>query len=271
MSYVDEGQGRPVVFLHGAPTWSYLFRHIIREQSRTHRCIAIDHLGFGLSDKPTFTDYSAEGHFNRFSALMDYLRLTDVTLVVHDAGGPIGLPWAMDRPERVRNLVLFNTWMWSLKDNRLCMRLAHLVGNPINRIYYRLLNASPTFIMPALFADRHRLPKPTQQQYLEPFRSFKAREGIYRMIEALEDSDDWFEKQWERRERLADKPALLLWGMKDPLYGESYLNRWLGLFHDYHSQRYYDTGRFVPDEAPRRVNDSIRWYLTEHSAAGVER
>jgi pimeloyl-ACP methyl ester carboxylesterase len=105
MSYVDHGQGRPVVFVHGNPTWSYLYRHLIRDIGRTNRCVAPDLLGFGLSEKPHRADFRPEAQAERFSRLMDYLKLEDVTLVVQDAGGPIGLSWAIDHPNRVRNLV----------------------------------------------------------------------------------------------------------------------------------------------------------------------
>ena len=101
MSYVDHGRGRPIVFLHGNPTWSYLYRHLITDLSANYRCIAPDLLGYGLSDKPQHIDYRPDAQARRFAALMDYLNLDDVTLVVQCAGGPIGMSWALDQPKRV--------------------------------------------------------------------------------------------------------------------------------------------------------------------------
>jgi haloalkane dehalogenase len=266
MSYVDEGRGRPVVFVHGAPTWSYLYRHLIRGLAPYYRCIAPDHLGFGLSDKPIGVDYRPEKQAERFEALMSYLGIRDCTLVVHDAGGPIGLSWALNYPGRVREIVLFNTWMWSLHENNSAMRLARLVGNPFNRFYYRALNASPSFIMPALFADRHRIPKATQVQYLEPFRPFRERRALYAMIEGIKDSGPWFESLWRRRDAIEFKRTLILWGTKDPLYRPDYLDRWEGFLDDHDTVRFPHVGRFVPEEAARMALDEIRWFLINSPA-----
>lgn len=266
MSYVDEGQGRPIVFVHGAPTWSYMYRHLIRGLAPWYRCIAPDHLGFGLSEKPILADYRPERQAERFEALMTYLGVRDCTLVVHDAGGPIGLQWAINYPGRVRELVVFNSWMWSLRDNRYAMRLAKLVGNPFNRFYYRALNASPSFIMPALFADRHKIPKATQVQYLEPWRPFRERRALYAMIEALRSSDSWYQSLWRRRDALEFKRALILWGLKDPIHRPESLARWQELLPDNDTVTFRDVGRFVPEEAAKTAIGEIRWFLMNSPA-----
>ncbi|RYG42835.1 alpha/beta fold hydrolase [bacterium] len=260
MSYVDAGRGRPVVFVHGSMTWSFLFRHLIAPLSSRHRCIAPDHLGFGLSHKPQGLDYGPRGHARRFADLMDHLRLEDVTLVVHDGGGPIALDWATKNPGRVRDLVLFNTWMWSLEHNGPAQRLARLIGNPFNKFYYRVLNASPSFILPPLFADRHRLPRTTQVQYMEPFRRHIEREGVYGMVEAMRGSNRWFDELWERRHTITDKRVLNLWGIKDPLFGLDALARMEEAFPNHTTVR-YPTGRFIPEERPKEAADELAWFL----------
>src|SRR5690349_10562936 len=113
VSYLDEGRGDPLLFVHGTPTWSFEYRHLIRALAPRHRCIAPDHLGFGLSERPADLPYTPEAHARVLAEFVDKLGLGRFTLVVHDFGGPIGLPLALDHPERVRGLVLLNTWMWS--------------------------------------------------------------------------------------------------------------------------------------------------------------
>ncbi|CAN5643396.1 alpha/beta fold hydrolase [soil metagenome] len=266
MSYLDEGQGRPVVFVHGSPTWSYLWRHMIRVLAPYHRCIAPDLLGFGMSEKPQNIDYRPEKQAERFADLMSYLDLRDVTLVVHDHGGPIGLNWAVDYPGRVREIVLFNTWCWSLKNNRSAMRLARLVGNPLNRFYYRALNASPSFIMPALFADRHRISRATQRQYLEPFRSYRERQALYSMIEGLRQGGAWFDSILRRMDALEAKRFLLLWGTKDPIFGPDALARWKSELPNHETVEFPWVGRFVPEEAAKQAAEEIRWFMMRSPA-----
>jgi haloalkane dehalogenase len=261
MSYIDEGRGRPIVFVHGAPTWSYMWRHLIRGLAPWHRCIAPDHLGFGLSEKRPEYDYRLETQAERFERLMLGLNLRDITLVVHDSGGPIGLSFAQNYPGRVRELVLFNTYMWPLRENRTAMRLATLVGHPLNRFYFRALNATPGFIMPGLFADRHRIPKPTQMQYLEPFRGFDDREGLYGMIQGLKSAESWLRVLWDRREAISQKRTLILWGQKDPMFTRSYLERWQEAMEYSETVEFPWVGRFVPEEAARTAVDEIRWFI----------
>ena len=269
MSYVDHGQGRPVVFVHGNPTWSYLYRHLIRDIGRTNRCVAPDLLGFGLSEKPHRADFRPEAQAERFSRLMDYLKLEDVTLVVQDAGGPIGLSWAIDHPNRVRNLVIFNTWMWPLDDNRGANRLARLMNHPMNRIFYRMLKASPAFIVPAMFGDRHRISGPARVQYMEPFRNYRDRLALYGMVEGITRSRRWYAELWSRRESIAHIRTLLLWGMRDLTFNEEALNRFEELFTDHETHRIAIAGRFVPEEEPKTASEAMRWFLLTHSAVGA--
>lgn len=106
LHYVDEGNGPPVVMLHGNPTWSFLYRHLIGHLAPDYRCIAPDFIGFGRSDKPADWSYRPQDHAAHLDALMTQLDLRAVTLVVHDWGGPIGLSWALRHPDRVRRLVI---------------------------------------------------------------------------------------------------------------------------------------------------------------------
>jgi haloalkane dehalogenase len=113
LHYVDEGAGPPVLLLHGEPTWSYLYREIIPPLvAAGFRCIAPDYVGFGKSDKVVEDDwYVIERHVESVRSLIERLDLRDITLVVHDWGGPIGLRQVADMPERFSRLVILNTWL----------------------------------------------------------------------------------------------------------------------------------------------------------------
>jgi haloalkane dehalogenase len=111
LAYLDEGEGRPVVFFHGEPTWSFLWRKVIPPvRDAGYRCIAPDYAGFGRSDKPTdISFYTYDRHVELMSALLEELDLRDATAVVHDWGGPIGLRLFVEHPQRFSRLVVSDT------------------------------------------------------------------------------------------------------------------------------------------------------------------
>ena len=117
MHYIDEGEGEPIVFVHGNPAWSFEFRHPVRELRSEFRCVALDHIGFGLSSRSARReDHRPQSHAQRLAALLDHLDLRDITLFMNDWGGPIGLDFARRHPERVKRLVIANTWCWPVAD-----------------------------------------------------------------------------------------------------------------------------------------------------------
>lgn len=261
MNYVDEGQGRPVVFVHGNMTWSFLFRRIITTLSETNRCVAVDHLGFGLSDKPQDANYFPEGHSRRFGLLMEQLGLKDVTLVVHDMGGPIALDWAADNPDLVRDIVIFNTHLWQLDQNPLAMKVTTMIENPLNRWFYRLIQSAPTFILPAVFADRHRLSRSIERQYLKPFGANDDRNSVYVMVESWRKSGPWFESVRLKMGSLRPKKMLLMWGTKDPMFGIDAMERMQGIFPNAYTVEFPESGRFLPEEQSEKAAGEIKWFL----------
>ncbi len=261
MNYIDEGQGRPIVFVHGNMTWSFMFRRPIEALLESHRCIAIDHLGYGLSDKPSVAEYSPEGHARRFAKFMNQLGLNDITLVIHDAGTPIALDWAADHPDQIREIIVFNSHIWSLNENTLAMKLANMVTSPANRIYYRFIKSAPGFVLPALFADRYAMSRSIERQYLKPFSSFAERTGVYKMVESWKSCGPWYEKVRGKMDALQSKRTLILWGMKDPMFGKDDLERMKTIFPDHQSIEFPESGRFLPEEQSERVIGEIKWFL----------
>jgi pimeloyl-ACP methyl ester carboxylesterase len=225
--YVDEGKGDVLLFVHGTPTWSFEWRHCIRELSRTHRCIAMDNLGFGLSDRPRDFDYTPESHARVLRAFVDRLGLTELTLVVHDFGGPIGLPLVLQESSVVRRLVVLNTWMWSFDDDPEMVRKGRMASGSVGRLLYRYANFSLRVLTPYAYADRTKLTPRIHQQYLAPFRDAESRERVlWPLARAILGSSRYYDSLWRMRDRLRDVPTLVIWGMKDPAFQPSLLARW---------------------------------------------
>jgi haloalkane dehalogenase len=117
MHYVDEGSGEPLLLLHGEPTWSYLYRRMIPPLSAHFRCVAPDYLGFGRSDKPLrIEDYTYDLHAASVRAFVEALDLRDLTVVVQDWGGPIGLRVATEMRDRFKRLVVLNTGLFASRN-----------------------------------------------------------------------------------------------------------------------------------------------------------
>ena len=170
LHYVDEGAGDTVVLVHGTPTWSYEWRHAIAGLRGGHRVVALDHLGFGRSDRPADAGYAPEDHARRFRAFMTHLAPSaPITLVVHDFGGPIALDWALAHVDRLARLVVVNSWMWSFDDDPSMRRKAAMIRGAVGRWLYRRLNASQRLIMPSAYGDRRRLTPAIHEQYLRRF------------------------------------------------------------------------------------------------------
>ena len=255
MHYVDEGDGPPVVMVHGTPTWSFLYRSWIRRLSPAYRCVAPDHLGFGLSDKWLHDDLRPDDHARNLHTFIERLGLKDIVLVVHDFGGPIGLSYAIAHPENVRALVLCNTWMWSLSDVPAVERASRLMGGALGRFLYTRLNFSPSVLLPMAWGDRGTLSREIRRHYTGVFPRSADRRAPWILARELIGSSDWFDALWQRRERIAGKPALLLWGMKDPTFGMRELNRWRQVLVDAQVIELSNVGHFVPDEAPAAAED----------------
>lgn len=226
LHYVDEGAGEVVVLVHGTPTWSFEYRHLIAALRPRYRVIALDHLGFGLSERPRGADYRPEGHARRFAEFVEALGLGRFSLVTHDFGGPIALPFAAEHPERVASLVLFNTWMWPFDDDPQMTWRARVAGGAFGRLLYRWFNASLRLIMPSAYGERRRLTRAIHGQYLAPFRDRDARVRVlHALARALLGSREHYAALYERRAALAAIPTAVIWGLADSAFQPPCLER----------------------------------------------
>lgn len=263
LHYVDEGQGPPVVLVHGTPTWGFEWRHVIAALRQTWRVVVPDHLGFGLSTRPPEADYGPAAHAARFAEFMtQVLPGGRVSLVVHDFGGPIALAWALAHPERVASLTLVNTWMWSFEDDRSMWRRAGLVDNALGRLLYRRANASLRVIMPSAYADRRRLTAAIHAQYLAPFPDADGRERVlFALARALRGSSGFYADLWARRAALAGVPLAVIWGMRDTAFAPSFVDRWAATFPRAVVTRLADAGHWPHEEMPEAFIAALRAHL----------
>ena len=262
LHYVDEGRGDVVLFVHGTPTWSFEFRHVIKALAATHRCIAPDHLGFGLSDRPFGANYSPEAHARRLAEFVKGLDLARFTLVVHDYGGPIGLPLALSMPSPVEKLVLINTWMWPFDDDADMMRKGKLAGGTLGRFLYKYANASLRLLMPSAYGHRRKLTSAIHRQYLEVFRERGARvDVLHALARALIASRDHYARLLALADRLKGLPTLIIWGMKDSAFQPHQLARWQSLLPAAEVRRLADAGHWPHEEEPAAVIDAMTKFL----------
>ena len=211
--YIDEGEGSPIVFFHGNPTWSFLYRNIVAVLRGRFRCIAADYPGFGLSDRPDGYGYTPKEHAGVVGELLDHLDLDGFVTVGHDWGGPISMAVACSRADRVRGIVLGNTWFWPVE------RLATKVFSRVmsTRWMQRRILEQNYFVerlMP--LATARTLSPEEMDQYRRAQPAPEARVGVAEFPRQLLAAGPWLEELDRTvRSSLGSKPALLVWGMKD--------------------------------------------------------
>lgn len=260
MHYIDEGAGDILLFVHGTPSWSFDFRHVIHQLSPDFRCIAVDHIGFGLSDKPEHYDYSTQNHASTLEKFIIAHDLKNITLVVHDFGGPIALSVAMNHPERIANLVVLNSWLWSSEDDQDYIKLRKILKSPLLPFLYKQLNFSPKYILPKSFGDQP-LPKNLLKQYTKPFANSKQRNGALAFAKSLLNDQQWFEELWQKQSLINDKPTLFVWGMKDPVIKPKYLKRFITGFPYSRVVEIGTAGHFPQEEQPLEVASAIKAFV----------
>lgn len=257
MSYVDEGEGEPLVMVHGNPSWSFEFRALITLFSRTHRCVAPDHIGSGLSDKPTDWDYLPRQHAETLEALLDFLDLGNITLVVGDWGGPIGLSYAIRHPESIKQIVITNTWLWSVNDDWYYRAFSGFVGGPIGRWLIRRYNLFARIILKATYGERGKLTPEIHRHFIQPLSRPEERKGCWMFPWQITAASDWLADLWEERGRLNGKIKLIAWGMKDIAFREKELNRWATYFPTARVVQYPGAGHFLAEEKSEELMEEL--------------
>lgn len=261
LHYIDEGNGNVILFVHGTPSWSFDFRHQIKELSKTHRCIALDHIGFGLSDKPEYYPYSIQQHSANLAQLIQHLKLEKFTLVVHDFGGPIGLSYAIQNPDKVSRLVILNTWLWATRNEPEFKKAEFVLKSPLLPFLYKYFNFSARFMVKQSWGNKKTLTPELHQHYLKPFSKPGERMGTIAFAKELLSGQDFFESLWSKADVLTSKPTLILWGELDEFFPLRFAEKFLSKF-KHAGFKKIKAGHFLQDEAAEQVSEAIQIFLT---------
>lgn len=260
LHYVDEGQGPVILFVHGTPEWSFGFRDLIKELRHSFRCIAIDLLGFGLSDKPTHANFTCEAHASRLERLIQMLRLKNISLMANDFGASIGMSYAINHPGNMNKIILFNTWMWSLKENKHYSLPAKLMNTRFGRMLYLNFNFPVNVIMPAAYGNKKKLSKVAHSHYKNALKKGE-RTAPYAFSKELMNASDWWQSLWDRLHILDHKSFLFFWGMKDTFVLSAELQKWKSKLPQAKVVTFEDAGHFAQEEKPKEMVEEILKFL----------
>ena len=264
MSYLDEGQGdEAVVLVHGNPTWSFFYRNIVLGLRGKMRCIAPDHLGCGLSDKPQDFDYTLGEHIQNLRALLDRLQLRKIHLVVHDWGGPIGLGAALRQPEQLGRVIILNTAAFADTVVPWRIRLCRVPG--LGEWLVRGLNG---FAWPATWmAVSKPMPADVKRGYLYPYDNWAHRIATHRFVVDIPTgegraSDRALAEVEARLPVLRDRPVRILWGGRDFCFNRHYFERWTRLLPGAAADYLPEAGHYLLEDAPEYCLAGIGRHLT---------
>ena len=256
--YVDEGSGPPILFLHGNPTWSFLYRGIIIRLRKRFRCIAVDYPGFGLSAHPENYGYTPQEHAEVVAALVRHLDLKNLTIMGQEWGGTIGMRVAVDELPRLRALVMGNTWYWPLDSWQMKAFAYVMSAAPLqNQILRRNLFVEK--IIP--LGVKYPLADEVLHHYREPFPTAKSRVGVAEFPRQLMEASDWLaDLSDEVSETLANVPLLLTWGLEDVAFPRHFMERFRQDF-NLASVHRLDAKHFIQEDQPGEIATAIEAFL----------
>lgn len=257
--YVDEGSGPPILFLHGNPTWSFLYRGIVIRLRKRFRCIAVDYPGFGLSARPDDYGYTPAEHAEVVSALVRHLDLQGVTIMGHEWGGPIGMRVALGALPRLRALVMGNTWYWPL-DAWHVKTFAYVMSAAPMQTQILRHNFYVDKVMPVgvkyPFADE------VLHHYREALPTPKSRIGVAELPRQLMEASDWLQELADDvHDNLANVPLLLLWGIEDLAFPRHFMERFREDFRVVTTHR-LDAKHYIQEDAPGEIAETIESFLS---------
>ena len=242
------------MFCHGAPMWSFLYRHIVVGLRNRFRCVALDYPGFGLSVRPDDYGYTPKEHARIVGELVDHLELSDMIVMGQDWGGPISMSMAASRADRVSGIVLGNTWFW--KASGMLPFFGRLMSTGFmqrqivqkNLFIERLVPTGSATKLSDEVMEHYRAVQPTPEM----------RAGVAQFPQQILASAEWLDElETQVKANLASKPVLLVWGMKDMAFRSKELTRMKGVFPDRVVVELPEAKHFIQEDAPEEIVAAI--------------
>lgn len=267
LHYLDEGTGESLLLVHGNPTWSFYWRNLILALRGRYRCIAVDHIGCGLSDKPQAYNYTLGQRIDDLVAVVERLDLAGTTLLAHDWGGAIGLGAVQRLKERFARIVLFNTG--AFPPPFVPWRIAACRLPIIGTIAVRGFNAFARGALAMAVENPKRITADVRAGLLAPYDSWANRIAIDRFVYDIPFTrrhPTWrvLERIEEGLEGLAHLPIQLIWGMRDWCFTPACLERFLLHWPHAEVHRLDDCGHYVVEDGHERIVPLVREFLERH-------
>lgn len=262
LHYIQEGHGEMVVMVHGNPSWSFLFRSLIKGlRDKNYQALSCDHLGCGFSSKPQDYPYQLKNHIANFSRFMNHIKAKRVTLVVHDWGGAIGLGWAVRNPHKIKRLVITNTAAFLSQSIPKSIALCKVPV--LGPFIIRRLNG---FALPALWmATAKGLSQETKKGLILPYNNFHNRVALAKFVQDIPMNKNHPSYQTlldiEQKLHLIKSPKLLLWGMKDFCFHEGFLKRWREIYPEAQVEKLNHAGHYLFEDEPLLIQQKILNFL----------
>ena len=265
MSFVDEGprQDVAVLMLHGNPTWSFFYRDLIRDLSPNIRCIAPDHIGMGLSDKPQHYDYTLDNRIKDIEALIKTLDLKLVHLVVHDWGGASGFGFAARHPELIGKITILNTA--AFVSDQIPWRISICRVPILGKLLVRGLNG---FAAPAVWMsmNQRKLSKDEQKGYLLPYSNWDDRVAVNAFVQDIplelnHPSRPTLAFIEQNLSRFKTNPKLIVWGGRDFCFNDHFRDRWLKIFPGTTVHYFPDCGHYILDDGGAPVRSKVSEFV----------
>ena len=266
LHYLDEGKGPTLLLLHGNPTWSFLYRNIIKELKNDFRLVAPDYPGFGLSTAPKNYTFTAKEQAQAINELVQKLDLQNTTIMVQDWGGPIGFNVALKNPERINGFVIGNTWAWPLERRGQKVFSAMMGGWP-GQFASWCCNGVTRFFMSKGVVNN--LSKEELAMYMAPFNNRTNRSQTHIFPAQLQDARAFLGNISDNLYKLSNRPALIVWGTQDFAFQAPERRRFESIFANHKTVLLNTAGHFIQEDAPKEIAIAIQnWFKTKRIHKG---